>query len=81
MTDIQIRTVAIAIIVPVVVPLSLLIYSNSRVTEVKETLRAEIKALHVEMTARFTAIDTFLQAMMGKLDELDRRLTALEGRR
>jgi len=77
MTDVQILTMAVAVIVP----LSLLIYSNSRITEAKETLRAEIKALHVEMTARFTAIDTFLQAMMGKLDELDRRLTALEGRR
>lgn len=38
MTDAQMLTIAIAIIVP----LSMLIYSNSKITEAKETLRAEI---------------------------------------
>ena len=38
MTDAQLLTLAIAIIVP----LSLLLYSNSRITDTKETLRAEI---------------------------------------
>ena len=38
MTDQQILTAAIA----VVVPLSLLLYSNSRISEAKETLRAEV---------------------------------------
>jgi hypothetical protein len=37
-TDAQILTVALA----VVIPLSLLIYSNSRFTDAKETLRAEL---------------------------------------
>jgi hypothetical protein len=74
MTDIQILTVAIAVVVPVVVPLSLLIYSNSRVTEVKETLRAEMKTMHMELVARLDAIETFLhQAVMCKLEELDWR--------
>jgi hypothetical protein len=78
MTDIQILTIALAIIVP----MSSLIYSNSRITEVKETLRADMKTMHTELMARLDAIETFLhQAVMGKLDELDRRLTALEGRR
>lgn len=77
MTDAQILTIAIAIVFPV----SMLIYSNSRITEAKETLRAEAKAQHTEvmarltaMEARLTAIDAFLhEAVMGKLDELDRR--------
>lgn len=38
MTDQQVLTLALAIIVP----LSMLIYSNSGITEVKETLRAEM---------------------------------------
>jgi hypothetical protein len=37
-TDSQLLTLAIALIVP----LSLLLYSNSRITDTKETLRAEI---------------------------------------
>lgn len=45
MTDAQLLTLAIAI----VVPLSLLIYSNSRITDAKETLRAEIGLLRAEM--------------------------------
>jgi hypothetical protein len=36
MTDAQLLTLAVAI----VLPLSMLIYSNSRITEAKETLRA-----------------------------------------
>jgi hypothetical protein len=96
MTDTQILTLAIAI----VVPLALLLLSNSRLTdmrisinEVKETLRAEMRAQHVEVmseikanntqiNAKVSAIDAFLhEAVMGKLDELDTRLTALEGRK
>ena len=45
-------------------------------------LRSEIKALQTDMATRLTAIDTFLhEAVMGKLDEVDRRLTALEAKR
>jgi hypothetical protein len=77
MTDVQILTLAIAVAVPV----SVVIYSNSRLTALKETLRADMKALHVQMTARFTAIDTLLQTIMGKLDDMDRPLTALKRRR
>lgn len=77
MTDAQILTIAIAVILPV----SMLIYSNSRINEVKETLRAEAKANHVETIAKLTALDAFLrEGIMSKLDELDRRLTALEGK-
>ena len=92
MTDTQILTLALAI----VVPLALLLLSNSRLTdmrsmlqasiadtkemlqasiaETKDTLRAEMQAKHVEQMA-------LLNAIMGKLDEMDARLTALEARR
>jgi pentose-5-phosphate-3-epimerase len=45
MTDTQILTIALA----VVVPLSMLIYSNSRITEAKETLRAEMITMRMEL--------------------------------
>jgi hypothetical protein len=39
MTDAQLLTLAVAI----VLPLSMLIYSNGRITEARETLRAEMQ--------------------------------------
>jgi hypothetical protein len=45
MSDIQILTIALAIIVP----LSLLIYSNSRVTNLKEVLRGEMHNQNAEL--------------------------------
>jgi hypothetical protein len=45
MTDIQILTLALAVILPV----SMLIHSNSRITDAKETLRAEMTAMRVEL--------------------------------
>ena len=78
MTDAQILTIALAVIVP----LSMLLYSNSRVSEAKETLRAEAKANHVETMSKLRELDVFLrEAVMSKLDDLDRRLTTLEGKR
>jgi hypothetical protein len=57
MTDTQILTIALA----VVVPLSMLIYSNSRITEAKETLRAEIKASTAELLAEIHALASALK--------------------
>ncbi len=56
MTDQQILTLAVAI----VFPLAMLIYSNSRVSEAKETLRAEINALRAEMLRQFEALNAKL---------------------
>jgi len=67
MTDSQLITIAIAIIVP----LSLLLYSNSRVSDAKETLRAEmalgferilkaIQSLQADVKALDTKVDTKL---------------------
>jgi hypothetical protein len=71
MTDIQILTIAIAIIFPV----AALLYSNSRVSDVrnsvgeaKETLRAEIGELRVEMRAGFDRIETAMKGMESRLE-------------
>jgi len=45
MTDAQLITLCVAIIMP----LSLLLYSNSKITDAKETLRAEMKTLGADM--------------------------------
>lgn len=52
MTDTQLLTLAIAVIVP----LSLLLYSNSRITDAKETLRADIKALQAHGDAEIAVL-------------------------
>jgi hypothetical protein len=62
-TDQQLLTLAIAI----VLPLSMLIYSNTRITDAKETLRAEI-ALGFERTLHAIATSkTDLQAEIQQL--------------
>ena len=67
MTDAQLLTLALAVIIP----LSLLIYSNSRITEAKETLRAEIgeakQTLRSEMAAGFNRIETAIERLESKL--------------
>jgi len=74
MTDAQLLTLAIAIIVP----LSLLLYSNSRITDTKETLRAEIgetkqtlraemEALRAETAAGFVRIERAIERLETKL--------------
>jgi len=42
MTDLQILTIVVPVVLSILLPLSMLIYSNSRITEVKETLCAEM---------------------------------------
>jgi|SRR5579872_1565961 len=83
MTDTQILTLAIA----VVVPLALLMLSNSRFTDIrgsiaesKETLRAEMQTFRIEMQAEFRSQRQLLDAIMGKLEDIDKRVTALERR-
>src|ERR1700679_2903997 len=60
-TDTQLLTLALAVILP----LSLLIYSNSRITDAKETLRAEMVAgftqLRADFNERFNSIDRNLE--------------------
>ena len=85
MTDIQLLTLAVAIIVP----LSLLIYSNSRVSdlrgdmhasinETKDTLRAEMRAQTAEL---LRVIERNHSEVMLKLVDLYNRLTKIENER
>lgn len=79
MNDIQILTMAIS----VAVPISFLLLSNSRITDVrnsiaeaKETLRAEATANKQELLAR---MDRMEENIMRLLADHDQRLHKLEG--
>lgn len=76
MTDVQIMTLALAIIIP----LSMLIYSNSRITEAKETLRAEVNTLRTEMQKGHAEILASLERITA-LIETKFRLHELEHHR
>jgi hypothetical protein len=87
MTDPQMMTLALAI----VIPLSMLIYSNSRISEAKETLRAEIGLLRADMLkefvqlegrleSRFTSIDRKLDEILRIIGDHETRVTRLEQR-
>jgi hypothetical protein len=65
MTDIQILTIAIAIIIPI----SSLIYSNSRISDLRDSLNKRID----DLNRRLDNQQGLLEAIMGKLEELDRR--------
>ena len=57
MTDQQIPTIAIAI----VFPLAMLLYSNSRISDTRDTLRAEMETLRAEMRAGFERMEMLLK--------------------
>jgi hypothetical protein len=69
----QTMTLALAIIIP----LSMLIYSNSRITEAKETLRAEAattrETLRAEIAAGFARISSDILSLKAdlKIHELE----------
>ena len=71
-------TMALAIIIP----LSMLLYSNSRITELKETLRAEMGQLRIELTStmdtRFNSVDRKLDEILRILGDHETRITKLE---
>ncbi len=88
MTDPQMMTLALAI----VIPLSMLIYSNSRITEAKETLRAgnpgllradvmkEFVQLEGRLESRFNSIDRKLDEILRIVGDHETRITRLEQR-
>ena len=80
MTDIQILTIAIAVIIPI----SSLIYSNSRIVDLRDLLNKRIEDFRTEVNRRLDGFETevnrrfdnqqgLLETIMGKLEELDRR--------
>ncbi len=70
MNDTQILTLAISVIVPV----SFLLLSNSRITDVKETLRAEIKGSNTEIRSEMQAMKT---EILNRLDRFEDNITRL----
>jgi hypothetical protein len=80
MTDAQLLTLAVAEILP----LSMLIYSNSRITEAKETLRAESQTLRTEMNAGFKDLRNLIErnqeVLVAELARIDGRVSHLEER-
>jgi hypothetical protein len=81
-TDPQVMTVALAIIIP----FSLLIYSNSRITDAKETLRADIHTVSAELKGELYAESAKLRGemaglraeIMGGFDRLEAKLAIHE---
>jgi hypothetical protein len=80
-------TLALAI----VIPLSMLIYSNSRITEAKETLRAEIAVLRSDLLkemvqlegrleTRFNSIDRKLDEILRIMGDHETRIARIEQR-
>ena len=71
MADDRVRMMTLAL--AIVIPLSMLLYSNSRITEAKETLRAEIRAETAELKAEIRGETAGLKAEISSE-------TATEGR-
>jgi hypothetical protein len=67
MTDAQLFTLAMA----VVVPLSLVLLSNSRITDTKETLRAEIATLRTEVQKGHAEILSVLDKLAVQVSTLE----------
>ncbi len=81
MTDIQILTLSAAILVP----LSLLLLSNSRIGDAKETLRADMRADRAEINARFDRVEAKIDKIGDTLSHMladhEQRISRLEDRR
>lgn len=76
MTGEELLTLGVAIVVPV----SALIYSNSRVGDLKELIRAEIGGLRSEMKNGFANVDAKLKLheteVKARMDGMDAKLNA-----
>jgi len=64
MTDIQLMVLALSVIIPI----SLLIVSNSRITDAKETLRAEIQTVRTEMQRNHGEVIASLERIAALID-------------
>ena len=62
----------------------MLLYSNSRISEAKETLRSDIQReilqLRLDFTERFNTIDRKLDELLRIVADHDQRITRLESR-
>jgi hypothetical protein len=74
-TDAQLMTMALAVIIP----LSMLIYSNSRLTELKETLRAEMGQMEARINTRFIELEARMDARINALEtKMDARFGSID---
>jgi septal ring factor EnvC (AmiA/AmiB activator) len=75
MTDPQMMTLALAVFIP----LSMLLYSNSRITEAKETLRAEIRAETAALKMEMADLKHEMADLKHEMADLKREImTAIE---
>jgi hypothetical protein len=92
MTDIQILTLALTVVVPFFgVLLGVLINNtrltdvNTRMSDVKEVLRAEIRAESAELRKEMRDLSSLMERhhseIMAKLIEMDNRILRLESQR
>ncbi len=64
LTDTQLLTACLAVILP----LSMLVYSNRRITEAKETLRAETAKLGAELQVELKLLRKDIEAGFGRME-------------
>ena len=85
MTNVQILTIVIALGTSFLAVLTGVLLNNTRLNDVKELLRAEIRAAHAEMRADFGDLRILLEKnhseTLARFAELDSRLTRLENER
>lgn len=83
--NIQILTVAIALGTSFLAVLTGVLLNNTRLNDVKELLRAEIRATHAEMRTEFGELRVTMEKnhseLMAKFAELDTRLTRIDNER
>ena len=75
MSETQYITFILGFAATIATVLIALLINNARLTDVKEALRAEIKA---EVVASQQAVVSHLVDIIGKIAELDNRITRLE---
>jgi len=85
MTNIQILTIVIALGTSFLAVLTGVLLNNTRLNDVKELLRAEIRAAHAEMRADLGDLRILMEKnhseTLARFAELDSRLTRLENER
>jgi len=75
MNDSQIMTLAISIVIPI----SLLIYSNSRVTDTRNSINSRIDDLRTSLNGKIDKVDSSLNARIDKLEKsFDSRVADLK---
>ncbi len=78
MTETQLLTVALTTVPTMIVILIGILINNARLTDVKETLRAEMKIVGAEMRVVDANMEKNHSEMLHRVGDLDTRLTRIE---